>query len=365
MPAIDPELVEVSRIQRPDALCLDFRTAFTLGPLFRQDSSQGNLARVWKCWVDSANKVWLQRANNTSDGWDAAEEVFSFVGVAGVEVDVAFDQNTNVVISVNRETGAGGVQEVWLYYYDTLTAAYIFANICEGRCAKVILDDVLDAVNSDVLLFYMKDSINKLCVRSQRERYLDEVPVFLGNGVYVDAIDNYVDDAFRAAEGRVHVLIATNDPISGRYSYSHVETSLYPQQLEKENLTFGATFQPLSADLQTLYIVYVSDEEEEIKILIPAIQSGILVVAMIEVPGTLYQQPQEDAKIGVDIQSGILVVAVILVPGTLYEQPEEHAKMNAVFQSGAIPQIVIEHTTYDKEELKFNTAIQSGSLVVI
>ena len=364
MPAIDPELVNVSIVQRPDAICLDFRTAFTLGPIFRQDSSQGNIARVWKCWVNELNEVWLQRANDADDGWDAAELVFQFVGEAGVELDVAFDQNTNLVVSINRPTGVGGLQEVWLYYYDSITAAYIFANICEGRCAKVVLDDVLDAVNSDVLLFYMKDSINKLCVRSQRERYLDEVPIFLGNGIYVDSVDGYIDDAFRASEGRVHVLVGRNDPVTGRYAYSHNETSLYPQTVELERFQIGAAIQPGSF-IYVVYQVYVSDEEEEMKVLVPDVQSGILVVAIIEVPGTLYQQPQEDMKIGVAIQPSLLVVAVIVVPGTLYTQPQEDAKINVNIQSAAIPQVVIEHTTYDKEELKVNVAIQSGSLVVL
>ncbi len=307
--------------------------------------------------------MWLARADAAGTAWEAETLIFSYVGVPALECDIAFDENTNVVVCMNRATGVGGTQEMWVYFYDSLIGGYNFLNLGEGRSVKAILDEPLDSVNGDVLLFYMKDSTNQLCFRVQRERYLITNVVLLGTGTQVVAANSYVDDAYRTTDGRLAVLVAINEPISGTYKYLHYETSLYPQILPAGQITIGVALQSRNAELRQIIINQVN-ETETFKVLVPAVQSGSLVDVVILVPGTLYDLPLDKWQVFVPaIQSGAIPQIVIEVPGTLYGEVREDMKVFVGLQSGMIPQVVIEHTTRDIEQLIARVNLQSGTLV--
>ncbi len=158
--------------RRPDAIAVDYLTAFSLGPIQLGDFSAGPVNRAWKVRA-SGTTVFSSRLNDAQDGFEDEQIVFTFSGIGATEIDVAFDQSAHILVCMERATGVGGSPEVWIYYYDPFVAGYVLTNFGAGRTPRAILDDILDSANADILVFYLVDGVG-MAWRQQRERYLTQ-----------------------------------------------------------------------------------------------------------------------------------------------------------------------------------------------
>ena len=154
--------------RRPDAISFDYLTAFTVGPIALGDTSDGIVSWVWRVRCD-ATTVYAARENATRDGWLAETVVFVYGGSAIDELDVCFDQNGQAVIVAERAS------TLWIYYNDVTLGGYGFRNFGAGRTPRAVLDDPLDVVGSDVLVFFV-DPVNGVVYRQQRDRYATVYP---------------------------------------------------------------------------------------------------------------------------------------------------------------------------------------------
>jgi hypothetical protein len=211
-----------SLVRRPDAISFDYLTAFSFGPVRQADQSLGALDRVWRVRYDAGN-VYLARTSDDGTAFVAEVLLFNFAAPEAIEIDLAFDQQANVVVTVERATGAGGSSELWIYYFSSLTASYVFENFGPGRTPRALLDDPLDPTTNDVLVFYVDDANGRISYRQQRDRYA--VVYALSEST---ALNIALEDVYKATDNRVHVLYSVHDPVTGRYYLQHRESSLYP-----------------------------------------------------------------------------------------------------------------------------------------
>lgn len=209
--------------KRPDALSLDYLTAFTPGPLAVGDNSGGAFVRVWRVDFDPAtNDIRIARENDAGTGYDAATTLFN-TGGAVVEIDAAFDQNARIVVVCQRTNATSGTPEIWIYYHSSTAGAYVFENFGSGRTPRCALDSPTNADLSDVLVFYADDNASRIRYRQQRDRYATayDTPI-------VASANYYLEDVIRTTKYRLRLLGSVRDPINGTWKLSALETGLYP-----------------------------------------------------------------------------------------------------------------------------------------
>jgi len=220
-----------SILRRPDAISLDYLTAHTLGPIAVADPSRGLVARVWKAWTPDGFAVWLAGANGAGDAWTDERLLFEITdgGPPIVELDVAFEQNGQPVVCLERPTGTGGAPEVWIWFFDPTVPGMVLRNFGPGRTPRALLDRPMEVADSDVLVFYVADHLGKIAYRQQRDRYVVEYET------PVAADENtFVEDVAKAVDRRLHVIYSIRDPETGRYSLGRLVTTLFPYVLETE-----------------------------------------------------------------------------------------------------------------------------------
>ena len=158
--------------RRPDAISLDYLTAFTLGPVNIGDFSLGAQERVWKIRAQGGTVFSARQKNDRSD-FEGEVLLFSHSADTPTEIDAAFDQNARVLVCMESPSGPGRQGELLIYYYDPFSASYQLVNFGRGRTPRAVLDDVVDTNNGDLLVFYVHD-LKGICYRQQRDRYLVE-----------------------------------------------------------------------------------------------------------------------------------------------------------------------------------------------
>lgn len=178
---LDPGL---SLVRRPDAISVDYLTAFTLGPYNIADFSRGPVDRPWKVRA-VGNRIYYARLNEARTGFENEVFLFEFIGPPPLEIDAAFDQSARILVCMERATGIGDASEVWIYFFDPTLPGFVLTNFGSGRTPRALLDDAVDSNNADILVFYLRDGVG-MCWRQQRDRYLtqyivpDSIPVVDG-----------------------------------------------------------------------------------------------------------------------------------------------------------------------------------------
>lgn len=213
---------------RPDAIGVDHQTAFTLGPVREGDPSEGLVSWVWRARHE-AGGVYLCRENDARDGWEDEALLFSYAGPEIVELDVAFEQNGQAVVCVERRTGPGGESEVWIYFYDPTIPGYTFYRAGPGRTPRALLDRPIEIADSDAVVFYVADHEGRIAYRQQRDRYAVEIltPIEATE-------DTFIEDAAKRQDRRVVLILSERDPISGTYSLRTATTTLFPLAADTE-----------------------------------------------------------------------------------------------------------------------------------
>jgi hypothetical protein len=346
----NPVLTETSLVRRPDAIALDYLTAFSLGPVVNGDTSEGVVSHVWKCKVDNnLKKVYIARENDSKTDWNNETELFSFDDDLAIinEVDIAFEQAGRPVICAERETGVGGSKEVWLYWFDSTDSMFGFDNFGPGRNPRVILDSPLDPVSSDVLLFYLTDT--KLVLRQQQDRYavVIETP-FNVDDTY------YIEDVVRMRDSRIRVSLSHRSIGTGKYNSEFLDSTLYPIVVSGDGIVPGFEFSSGS-----LIVVIIEDTLKDIDELdaVLAFISGSLAEPLILVE--LSDKDSFDPSF--EFVSGVLTD--ILLQKTLFDKDGLDPSFALV--SGTLVVVVITHTVFDISQLDVSLAFISGTLETV
>lgn len=334
-----------SLLKRPDAVSSDYLIAHSFGPIQVGDNTQGALNRVWRVRSVGAD-VFLERQANVSS-YDPPTLLFSMAAPYPEEVDLAFDQNGQFVVTCQRPTGVDGVPQVWLYWFNSLVGEFQFSNFGNGRNPRILLDDGnVSATWSDVLLFYMNDAAGSLAYRQQRDRYQTEYLI-----AAVPAANSYVEDAYRSIDNRIHVLFSVHDIASGTYQLDHIESLLYPYEAGGESLAAGHSFR-VGSELRT---VQIQDEAE-----IEEFKAGLAIL-----PGTLvsfvveYSRDPEEFKAGWEARAGSELATIVTeFPGDQREQ--EMLKAAMLINNGALVTVVFEYSR-GSEDFKAGLVILGAS----
>jgi hypothetical protein len=233
----EDEYAGTSSVRRPDAISLDYLTAFCIGPEAVGDASLGLFRRAWRLrCVNGADggslllarsSVTLEATRAGAEGaWETEVEIFAFTGATALEVDVAFEQAGRPVVCMERATGGAGAAEVWLYWYDPRIPGFTLENLGAGRNPRILLDDPESPPESDVLLFYISDSNDRLEMRQQGEFYAVPHTTPIENVAQV-----YCEEVAFARDNRLHVILSVRDVASGRYALAALESAPYPVRL--------------------------------------------------------------------------------------------------------------------------------------
>lgn len=335
--------------RRPDAISLDYLTAFTVGPIEEGDVSQGATARVWRVRDDGEGDVLI--AGALADSWGEERVLFSYDHATApiLELDVAFEQNARAVVVAERETGAGGESEVWVYWFDPVLGAFTFARLGAGRTPRALLDAPRDISQSDVLLFYATNTSDAICYRQQRDRYAVEYPV---PSAGLSGLS--IEDAMASEDNRVRLVCSLHDEEGGTYALVLIDSTLYPFAADPE--TLGAPVVALDAG-ELRQVVIVADMETEALFASTPSLAGLLLAD----PLIIYTSPDADAfaAMAPEMDGALLQDATIVV----VLLPESNLSVSAPAFAGAeLPQIVIVYVAFDVEALNASVAFNSALL---
>lgn len=332
-----PKLSGISTTLRPDALSLDYQTAYTMGPVAIGDVTQGVLARTWRLKYHDGG-YYVSRSNDANDAWEDETLLFTDARLPR-ELDVAFDQQARVFVCAEI---AG---HVWAYFYDVATSQYLFTDLGVGVTPRCVLDSPFDTTIADVLVFYMNRTRGTLSYRQQRDRYLVEydTPISDAPG------DTFVEDAARLSGYRVAVLHSVHDPDHGTYELRELESALYPVPVLDSAVILSVT-----ATEGSLVVVVIDESIDAQMQIALSLESGTMTSS--EIDHILYDTDQ--MQIGLGLQSGTLGAPVIA--HTLYDK--DQMQIGLGIASGTLVVVVLTHTLHDIEQMQISLSLQSGTL---
>lgn len=378
----------LSLTKRPDAIAFENHTAFSLGPVAIGDVSQDIVNFSWYIRADNAGKaVYIARQTDDNTGWLPEVELFTFIGVDIEEIDLAFEQAGRPLVCASRKTGAGGAEEVWIYWFSPTTSAFEFDFFGEGRTPRCLIDNPLDITDSDIMIFYINDTIGGVCYRQQRDRYGIEYPTpFLQGaeaspGVFLPTSDRlYVEDVIRTTDNRLSVLCTAHE--GGRYNFRTLASAMYPffppqAEMAQPNalweggsIDFALVIISDPSDAPPLFPdVYAYWNESQIGEPAAVLQSGDLVILVF--PPIVYDSGtfQEDnlKEPNTTLQSGILASIIILYDAGTFQE-DNIKEPSQTLQSGSLVTYIFVYdstVTPSPEDLikEPSPTLQSGSLV--
>jgi hypothetical protein len=147
------------RFAPPDWSLLNDLHDFELGGVALNDPSQGLEVQTWECFYREADVV-VKPASGP--------ETVLFSTPRITALSFAFDQNMRPIVAFEQE------DQVWLWWWDTLTSTRRTDSFGVGRCPRLTLDDkrASQYANSDLVFAYIRDT--SLCYRQQRDRFTVE-----------------------------------------------------------------------------------------------------------------------------------------------------------------------------------------------
>lgn len=333
----------ISITKRPDAISFDYLTAFSMGPTSRGFTDDGIAVRPWYVRADNSSQViFVARANDANDAWEAEIVLLNFTGAQLEEIDVAFDQSGNIVVCVERNSGVGGAKQIWLYWFKPAVLGFVFEIVEGGRTPRILLDNPHDVSNSDVILFYLKTGVG-LVYRMQRELYTPS------HGTpHVEEADWYVEDAYYTKGWRVGLMLTQHNS-GGTYGKKRMETALMPVYGQIDFTTLGAEFNQVDGVLRQTLIIFTDDD--------------------VTYPGRVGPAfKDEDLAILGFIDATFGTLRDVLITHDLYEW-EAFTVSGDITAGGATllatGSPVIAHDLYDVDELKVATAFGAGGQLYV
>lgn len=279
--------------------------------------------------------------------WEAEVKLFDYSGPPILELDAAFEQAGRIVVAAERKVQNNS--EIWIYWFNPTLGFFTFEKLGLGRNPRALLDDPFDTTNSDVLIFYVRLSDQRICYRQQRDRYLIEyqTPVAAEPHSYVDV---YLQDIVKDRSGRLVVVYALHDVASGTWSYHRLESALYPLHIDADEFTAIA----------------------------PSFQSGLFRPAVLNV-GVAgpegYITWEQFTAIPTQFMSGMVQKPLIDVgpPGSIdgggapdpyYNDVEKMTAVATQFMSGAVTQVVFDNSLFDLDKYTGTVSYQNTSTLV-
>lgn len=341
-------VTDASITRRPDAISLDYRTAYSLGPeaigTVAPDAREYTVR--WRVRADDANNVWIAR--ESGGGFAAETLLFAYTGALIEELDFAFDQNASPVVCAER---AG---QLFIYFFDPTVPGFTFASFGAGRTPRCVLDTTLASAESDVLVFYMRDAAGALAFRQQRDRYQVE---FLAPDIAaargVPSTQLYIEDVARTRDNRLAVIYSLRNLTLGQYSLHRQESALYPYFHEPDGVAPSVSIVDGSS-LVTALIAHILFDIDNFAPTV-SIAAGSLLTALIA--HILFDI--DTVASTVSVGAGTLLMVVI--PHTLFDI--DQAAPAVVVQAGTLAVVVIAHTLFDIDKLAPTMSVTSGSLV--
>lgn len=231
-----------STTRRPDAVSVDYLTAFSMGPIGVENVSQGVEARRWKArathdGVDNG-QVYLSRGNAANNTWEDETLLFEYEGVPIVEMDLAFTLEGSPVIVASRLSGTLAAEHVWQYWLDSIYPGYFFTDRGVGRTPRCALDlfPFVGAAHIcppevDVQVVYLKPGTG-LVRLEQRDRYTVEYGSPLGYSA-----NRFLEEFFPSSLGRRMVIAySERNPVLGTYSIKFLYSVPYDDSLLRRPL---------------------------------------------------------------------------------------------------------------------------------
>lgn len=373
----------VTLTHRPDAIAFDNLTAFSLGPVANGDVSQNITSHSWYVRADNAQKkVFLARNTDADDAWLPEVELFSFVGVDLIEIDLAFEQAGRPFVCASRATGPAGAKEVWLYWFNPVHSAFEFSSFGTGRTPRCLIDNPLDVTDSDIMVFYVNDTVGGVCYRQQRDRYAIEYPTpFMQGaeaspGIFLPVTTAiYVEDVIRTTDNRMTVLCSAHE--NGRYEFRKLVSGLYPffpppgemtapnASLESGIFEFVLLIITAPDDVPPFFPdAFIMRDENQMQSPNTLMDSGDLHSIIIIYDSGLFAEDNQKQP-NPTLQSGSLVIPITIYDGTAF--PEDFLKQPApTMQSGSlVVYILVYDDSVNTDDLmkQPNPTLQSGSLV--
>jgi hypothetical protein len=175
----------VSVFARPDALSLDYQTAFSYGPIETGSADAGLTIKAWRVKNVTGpvtHSVVMTRENDNANGWRNDVPLFTYTGVPISEIDIAFSGDARAVVCASRLTGVPTFlsgSQVWLFWFNPASSSFAFENFGTGSTPRILLDNPDVTSLSDVLVFYVRDQLGNVYYRQQRDQYAIErqIPV--------------------------------------------------------------------------------------------------------------------------------------------------------------------------------------------
>ena len=308
------QLLRASIDRRPDAVSFDYLWSFAYGPVAISDVSAGIRDRPWYVRCEGLD-VYIARANDANDGWEAETLLFSYTGAAIVELDLAFEQAGRAVVVAERPTGTAGAPELWIYWFDPMLG-FVFQNFGEGRTPRCILDEPDFTSESDVLVFYINDTDDEVKMRVQREEYATDhaVPI-------TDVAEKFLEDVVKVSDSRIRVVASVRDAMAGTYTLESLESTLYPIAWGPDEVASAMTFLTSLLDQVVIEVgyegpvAYIQAEDEEV-LAAMAFVGALVALAIITIDqDTDPRLPADPEEVAVDMTfvAALVALAVIIV----------------------------------------------------
>jgi len=221
-PAFLTDFINMTNARRDKAVSYDKQHAFDMGPVERANVDEGLLVKAWRLRIDGTSAY---LAKEERGDWGSEFLEFTLPHSPVFSVDLTFDQN-GYPFACWEYSG-----QVWIYWYNPLTASMETKYVCVGRTPRGRLDGKMrhQIPTSDIYLFYINDSEDVIQYRMQRDKY--EVAYDSYTPASVDNL--YLEVLATARDYRLYVWISEYLPENegthfDAYQLAWIHSAVYP-----------------------------------------------------------------------------------------------------------------------------------------
>lgn len=262
--AIQRASINSSILKRPPYVSFDYLTAFDIGPVEIQDTSEGINSYVWKAFVLNGKEIWVDRANAFNTAWrnnpikiyEHPEDIW--------ELSFTFDQAGNPFFAFSSGTS------IFLEYMDGDTNLRVTRNIAEGKSPVCCLDERRPELSniSDVIVFYVDSIDDEIVYLYQRDLY----NVKYNTGI-TDTAGIYLEDLGMAGGYRLKLTYLDIDQDTGIATVKFLHSDMYPLVAKDTPISMSTT---LLGVLMRSSLWEYGEDLVEVLSLLPALNSVTL-----------------------------------------------------------------------------------------
>lgn len=253
-----------SVLKRPPYVSFDYLTAFDMGPVEIQDTSEGINAYVWRAFVLNNREIWVDRANDFNTAW-RNDPVKIYEHSADIwELSFTFDQAGNPFFAFSSGTS------IHLEYMDGGTNVRVMRNIAEGKSPVCCLDERRPEFSdlADVIVFYVDSVDDEIVYLYQRDLY----NVKYNTGI-TDTAGIYLEDLGRAGGYRLKLTYLDIDTDTGIATVKFLHSDMYPVAVDSPPVSMATTLRSI---LMGASLLEYGEDVVEILSMVPELNSALL-----------------------------------------------------------------------------------------